>query len=231
MRSEEVSQFYHMGQVLIVANWKSNKTSVEAKAYLSDFTKNYEAKGNAEVIICPSFTSLQAVSEFVLSNGIDVKIGAQNISPFTDGAYTGEISAKQASEFASYVIIGHSERRENFGESDELLSRKVELALSTGLVPIFCIQNENTFVPESVKIVAYEPIEAIGTGNPDTPEDTQKVATQVKSKNPQVEHVLYGGSVTSENVRVFLDKPDIAGVLVGGASLDPIEFSSIIKQC
>jgi triosephosphate isomerase len=130
-----------------------------------------------------------------------------------------------------YAIIGHSERRQNFGETDEELKEKVDKARASDIMPIFCVQNENTQVPPGVKIVAYEPVEAIGTGNPDSPENAQKVAAAIKDKNKEVESVLYGGSVKGENVKSFTSMQDISGVLVGGASLDPDSFLSIIKQC
>ena len=220
-----------MGKLLIVANWKSNKTTAETKEYLVEFSKNYQEKENVDVVLCPSFTSIPEVADYVDSNNLKVALGAQDVSPFEEGAFTGEVSAQQVKEFCKHVIIGHSERRINFNENDEILNNKVARALTAGLEPIFCVQNEDTAIPSEIKIVAYEPIEAIGSGNPDTPENAQRVANQIKDKNPQVEQVLYGGSVSADNVASFVSQSDITGVLVGGASLDPIEFASIIKQC
>jgi triosephosphate isomerase (TIM) len=153
-----------------------------------------------------------------------------DISPFDEGAYTGEINGNQIREFADYVIIGHSERRKNFAETDEMLSQKVQRAIECSLTPIFCVQGSDTPIPDGVTLVAYEPIFAIGTGNPDTPENAEAVIKTIKEKNPSVKYVLYGGSVTPEGVGGFTQKPLIDGVLVGGASLLSDKFVQIIKN-
>ena len=160
--------------------------------------------------------------------GINIKIGAQNVSPFGEGAYTGEINAKQIKDFAEYVLIGHSERRKNFAETDDMLKKKTEISMNNGLKPIFLVQSKNAIIPQGVEVVAYEPVFAIGSGNPDTPENADEVAGVLKSENEY--QVLYGGSVTPENVRNFTSKANINGVLVGGASLDPEEFYKIIEN-
>lgn len=220
-----------MKKSFIVANWKSNKTILEAKEWFQAFndlrlTINKEEK---EIIICPPFTLLHFVKELIVKGQMSIAVGAQDVSPFDEGAYTGEISAKQAKEFADYVIIGHSERRKNFLESDEVLFKKVELANKYGLTPIFCVQDATTKIPENVGIVAYEPVFAIGSGNPDTPENAEKIAMQIKA-NRRTTSVLYGGSVTSKNIKGFTQMPNIDGVLVGGASLDAQEFYAIIQN-
>lgn len=218
-----------MKDLYIVANWKENKSEEEALDFLEEFSKVYQPRPNVNVVICPSYLSLPAVSNFIKDHDIVVETGTQDISKLSEGAHTGEVSAIQASEFAVYSIIGHSERRK-LGETDEDISKKVELAVKYNIKPIVCVINENVPIPDGVKIVAYEPIEAIGTGNPDTPENANRVAAEIKSKHNEVLHVLYGGSVTSINVHNFCEMENIAGVLVGGASLDPAEFSSIIKN-
>lgn len=220
-----------MKDLYIVANWKANKTTTEALEWLAGMSSGLADISSKKIIVCSPFISVATVSEFVKSNNLPIEVGAQDVSAFPLGAYTGEVPAALAAKHARYSIIGHSERRQNLGENDEVLQTKVKNAQGARIEPIFCIQNENTPVPAGVRIVAYEPIEAIGTGNPDTPEDAERVARAVKEKNGQVEHVLYGGSVTSENVSSFTKMDNISGVLVGGASLDPEEFSSIIKQC
>lgn len=220
-----------MKKTFIVANWKSNKTILQMEEWFrtinnSPVTFNKEEK---EVIICPSFTLLPFVKESIVKSQLSIAVGAQDISPFDEGAYTGEISAKQIKELAEYVIIGHSERRKNFLESDEILFKKVEQALQYGLTPIFCVQGKETKVPSNIPIVAYEPIDAIGTGHPDTVENAEDVASFFKN-NYSVSHVLYGGSVNAENVSSFTQMPDIDGVLVGKASLEVLEFLGIIKN-
>jgi len=160
---------------------------------------------------------------------LPIGLGAQDISSFEEGAYTGEVSAKQVKEFANFVIIGHSERRNNFGENDNILFKKFKLAKENGLIVIFCVQGKETKIPENADVIAYEPINAIGTGNPDTPENAENVAAYFKA-NFKVPAVLYGGSVTASDVNSFSQMPSIDGVLVGKASLDPEEFYAIIQN-
>jgi triosephosphate isomerase len=220
-----------MGKTLIIANLKSYKNENEAKTWLESFKKITDLSldfTQKEIIICPSFTQLFSFFSYILANNIQVKLGSQNISPFDEGAYTGEVNAKQIKDFAKYVLIGHSERRQNFNENDDMLTKKVEIALEYGLSPIFLIQNQEDLIPQGVQIVAYEPVAAIGTGTADTPENADAVAAAIKSKNNA--QVLYGGSVTAENVKSFTAKTNIDGVIVGSASLDAAEFLKIIQN-
>lgn len=204
--------------------------NIEAKNWVNVILhqrQELEAHTNKEVIIAPSFTFLSDFSKAFM--GTNIKIAAQNLSPFDEGAYTGEVNAKQIKDFATYVIIGHSERRSNFKETDEILESKVSLAIKYGLTPIYCVQDEKTRVPQGVKIIAYEPIFAIGSGTPDTPENAQEVYNSFVSKDINTV-VLYGGSVTAENINSFTKNGKIKGALVGGASLNPLEFIKIIKN-
>ncbi|MDO8620947.1 MAG: triose-phosphate isomerase [Candidatus Levybacteria bacterium] len=219
-----------MKKLFIVANWKSNKATFEAKNWLDEFKINDLEIENKEIVICPSFNLLSLVSSEIRNQKLEVKIGAQDISPFDEGAYTGEINGKQIEEFADYVIIGHSERRQYCKEDNETLNRKVVMAIKYNLLPIFCVQNQNTPVPPNVKIVAYEPVSAIGTGNPDTPDNAEQVARTIRAINKEIISVLYGGSVTSENINSFTKMPNIDGVLVGTSSLDSMEFLKIINN-
>lgn len=215
-----------MKELLIVANWKSNKTEKEAAEWFEAFNVEDQKIQEKEVIICPPFTLLSFLKEYKKRNNSPFKLGAQNISAFEPGARTGEINALQVKEYSDYVIIGHSERRK-MGENDELLQQKTEQAKLTGLKVIYCVSNLDQEIPQGVEIVAYEPLFAIGSGNPDTPENAEQIAEKIKEKS-QVK-VLYGGSVTSKNISSFTDMENIDGVLVGGASLDPVEFSRIIN--
>jgi triosephosphate isomerase (TIM) len=222
-----------MKKLFIVANWKSNKTSVDTDSWFGEISQNDlsdQVSSGKEIIVCPPYTLLQMAKSLVEKFSLPLKIGAENISPFEEGAFTGEINANQIREFAEYVIIGHSERRKNFAETDEMLSQKVQKAIECSLMPIFCVQGADTPIPESVELAAYEPIFAIGTGNPDTPENAEAVIKTIKEKNPSVKYVLYGGSVTPEGVGGFTQKPFIDGVLVGGASLLADKFIQIIKN-
>lgn len=228
-RKRGYNSFYHMGKTYIIANWKSNKTAREAEEWFSLF-KNAPIAEDKIVIICPPFTLLPITSTIAKEKQLQIAFGAQTISQFSAGSYTGEIYGAQIKEFGLYTIIGHSERRTLFHETNEQLSLKVANAFSSGLTPIFCVQDADTFIPEGVGLVAYEPVSAIGSGNPDTPENAQAVAATIKQKNPVVQDVLYGGSITAENVKSFTDQPDISGVLVGKASLDPLSFNMIIQN-
>lgn len=218
-----------MKNLLIVANWKENKTVDESLQFMDEFKNAYSPRDGVSVIICPSFTSLSTLFQFVLENSTMLMLGAQDVSEFETGAHTGEISANQIAGLAKYIIIGHSERRA-MGETDERIEKKILNTSAAGLTPILCVQNENTHVPPGVEIVAYEPIEAIGSGHPDTPENADYVAGELKQKNPEIKYVLYGGSVTDENANQFTLQENINGVLVGGASLIAETFSKIIKN-
>src|ERR1035437_9725785 len=220
-----------MSKCLIVANLKSYKNENEAKNWLECFKKITELNLDLTqkgIIICPSFTQLFSFFSFFSTNNMSVKLGGQNVSPFGEGAYTGEVNAKQIKDFAEYVLIGHSERRQNFNESEDMLNKKVSIAIKYGLDPIFLIQNQDDLVPQGVQVIAYEPVAAIGTGTADTPENADAVAAVIKTKNNV--QVLYGGSVTSENVKSFTAKINIDGVIVGGASLEAEEFIKIIQN-
>jgi triosephosphate isomerase len=227
---ENTPSHFTMKDLYIVANWKENKTQEEVQSFMSEFSKDYEAREYVKVVICPAYLTVPTVAEFVKSNNVKVEVGVQDVSRYQEGAHTGEVSAREAAEYARFAIIGHSERR-TMGETDEDVKKKVEMAKSANIEPIVCVVNERVPIPPGVKIVAYEPVEAIGTGNPDTPENAEKIASQIRSVNQQVTHVLYGGSVNAENVASYTNSPSIGGVLIGGASLDPSSYLRIIKAC
>jgi len=227
-----------MKKLYIIANWKSNKTIYQTEEWFRIINNSLASrrsgpvtfkKEEKEVIVCSPFTLLPKVKELTVNCKLSIVVGAQDISQFDEGAYTGAINGRQIKEFADYVLIGHSERRKNFNESDEMLSKKVELANKYGLTPIFCVQGVETQIPSDVIVIAYEPINAIGTGHPDTPENAQEMASFFK-KNYNIQYVLYGGSVTSKNLKDFTQMSNIDGVLIGKASLDAQEFYKIIQN-
>src|ERR1035437_3378085 len=224
-----------MSKCLIVANLKSYKNENEAKNWLEGFKKITELKldlTQKEIIICPSFTQLFSFFSFFSTNNIDVGLGAQDVSPFVKGAYTGEVNAKQIKDFAEYVLIGHSERRSNFQESERTLDEKVKRTLEMGLEPIFFAQDADAIIPSGVKIGVYEPPSAISTvskGIPDDPKIVLDAAGKLKSKY-MLEHILYGGSVNSTNVASFTSLGVVDGVVPGKASLDAEEFIKIIQN-
>ena len=218
-----------MDSLFIVANLKSNKTYDEAKSWLEAFkTIDKSLLEEKKIIVCPSFTLLGLFKSFFSDNNLKVSLGAQSVSSLDEGAHTGEVNAKQIKDFADFVIIGHSEERKLLNESNETLSQKVNLSLKYGLNPIYCVQDKDIFIPQGVSLVAYEPLFAIGSGNPDTPQNANQVASEIKTKGEY--QVLYGGSVTKENVGNFTNQPNLSGVLVGGASLEAQELIKIIQN-
>lgn len=211
---------------LIIANLKANKTWDEIKNWLNVVgTQTSEVPGT--IIFCPPSPFLAAAAQQIKSQNLKIKLGSQDISRFENGPYTGEITAGQIADLVNYSIIGHSERRQNFSENNKILEAKVVNAQKVGIEPIFCIQGESTPIPQGVKVVAYEPVFAIGTGNPDTPENARSVAKNLKTKSDYI--VIYGGSVTKANVKSFFQNEILEGVLVGGSSLNPDDFVQIIK--
>ncbi len=238
---------------LIVANWKMNKTPSESTSYVREFLKLVDGVdlGDLGVGIAPPFTSLQAVSE--LLEGTPVSLVAQNMYFEDSGAFTGEVSPVMLKELScSFVILGHSERRNIFGETDDLINKKVLAALSHGLFPILCVGElledresgrEKEVVSRQIKsclsgvegkvVVAYEPVWAIGTGRTPTPSDIESMhgfIRDVLSSMPVDPLVIYGGSVNEKNASEILSVEGVDGVLVGGASLDPSRFFGIVKE-
>lgn len=213
---------------LVVANLKANKTLGEFSDWLEEVGTE-SASFIGTVVICPSFPFLAVASQKLAFGNWPLKLGSQDISKFEQGSYTGEVAASQIASICQYAIIGHSERRQNFKENDEVLFEKVANAQKANLEIIYCVQSEKDEIPGEVKIVAYEPVFAIGTGSPDTPQNAKSIAERLKTKGEYT--VLYGGSVRAENVKSYLFKDLIDGVLVGATnSLDPQKFIQILKS-
>lgn len=212
---------------LIVANLKANKTWDQMSQWL-DLVGPRSNSFPGTVVVCPSYAFLASSSQKVKVANWKLKLGSQDLSHFEQGAYTGEVTASQIADLVEYSIVGHSERRQNFDEDEISLGKKVENAKKVGIEPIYCIQSPDDRIPSDINIVAYEPFFAIGTGNPDTPQNIQKIARKVKETNKV--QVIYGGSVSAENVNVFLLKDLVDGVLVGATnSLDPNKFIQILE--
>lgn len=217
-----------MKEKLIVANWKSHMTQEEAAVWIEKIEQQKTTLADKKIVICPPFTLLSFMQNQITEKGLPVFLGSQNISPFAPGAYTGEVNGQQIKTYAEYALIGHSERRRYFKEDDDILAKKVAMAREYGLEPIFCVENATIFIPQDVHIVAYEPLAAIGSGRPELPEDARKITESLQAKGIQT--VLYGGSVTEENISDYTKEESIDGVLVGGASLDPSIFLSLITN-
>jgi triosephosphate isomerase (TIM) len=221
--------------VLIAGNWKMFKTQAETRA----FCEAFQPPDGVEVVICPPFTSLAAAVESGLT------VFAQNVHWADDGTYTGEISAAMLKELGvAGSLVGHSERRQLFGETDEGTARRAEHALAAGLRVIACVgeteaereagatesalRRQMAPLPRHEQLaIAYEPVWAIGTGKTATPETAQKAHAFIKTLIDAP--VLYGGSVKPENAAELLAQPDVDGALVGGASLDPDSFAAICR--
>lgn len=212
-----------MKSFFIAGNWKSNKTTSEAMEWLH----NFKLETQAQVILFVPFTLLYPLKQEIDRLQIPIELGAQDVSAFGAGAYTGAVNAKQIKELAGWVIIGHSERRKYFGETDAVLAQKVVQAKEAGLNIIYCVSDDTIVIPKFVDAVAYEPVWAIDTGKAESPENANAVIARIKAKT-QIAMVLYGGSVMPDNAASFLVQPAIDGVLVGGASLDAEKFAAFL---
>jgi len=250
-----------MRRKVIAGNWKMNKDFCEVEQFFVgvngvSFCDSIRDTKN-EVIICPPFIDI--AQTVIFTEGSNIHVGAQNCYYEENGAYTGEISASMLiSAGVEYVIIGHSERRKYFNETNEIVSFKVDAALKAGLKPIVCvgetlkerqegvqkqvIENQVRSSLSSISdlsnvMIAYEPIWAIGTGKTATPEDANVAIQFIRSIVKDMYDkdiannviILYGGSVKASNAKALFEMPDIDGGLIGGASLDPIEFAEIVN--
>jgi triosephosphate isomerase len=241
---------------IIAGNWKMNNTIAESLALVDAMLPRLQSFSPVERVVCPPFTSLPAISARLRET--DIFVGAQNLNPEPKGAFTGEISAAMLEGLATYVIVGHSERRQYFGEDDALVNRKLKAGLAIGLVPIVCVgetlaqreagEAEATVSKQvrgalagvdhvSAVVLAYEPIWAIGTGHAATPEGAnhtiglirRTVADLAGVQVAQGVQIQYGGSVTPDNFAAFIAQPEIDGALVGGASLKADQFLDIVR--
>lgn len=246
-----------MRKPLIAGNWKMNTTLDEAKNLVRAMLKELDDTEDMEKVLCPPFISLAAIKE--LLKGTSIKLGAQNMYFEDKGAYTGEVSPLMLLDLCDFVILGHSERRHYFFETDEIVNRKVKKAFEFGLKPIVCVgeslsDNEAGKTEQAITtqvraglegvaptvqlVIAYEPIWAIGTGKAATGRQANAtislirhtVASLWNEEISQQIRILYGGSVTGTNIGEFIAEPDIDGALVGGASLKDDEFLSIVRQ-
>lgn len=248
---------------LIAGNWKMNEDHLQAIALVQKLAwtlkdANHDVK-DAEVAVFPPFTDLRSVQTLVSADKLEIAYGAQDISAQDSGAYTGEISGAFLAKLdCSYVIIGHSERRQYHAESDELIGEKVRAAVRHGLVPVLCVGETAEdlekygasavpvsqvkaalagFPVDAPLVVAYEPVWAIGSGKAATAEQAGEVATVLRTTLTEIlgeeaaarTRILYGGSVKKANIAGFMQQRDVDGALVGGASLDVDEFAGIAQ--
>ena len=249
-----------MRRQIVAGNWKMNGTANESKQLIAGLLEGNSKSDSATVVVCPPYTSLESAHN--LMKGSHIELGAQDMSEHDNGAYTGEISADMLLTVgATYVILGHSERRQYHRESDGLVNRKVKKALSAKLTPIICVgetldQREAgkteavvsgqlqgclaDLGPEELLriVIAYEPVWAIGTGKTATPQQAQEVhalirkqVAETSAKAAEALPILYGGSVKPTNAEELMNEADIDGALVGGSSLQAAELIAIIQAC
>lgn len=248
-----------MRRPLVAGNWKMYKTAAETAAFFEKFRPLVENSDHCDIVICPPFPNLAAAVE--AARGSRIEIGGQDLFWEREGAYTGEVSGPMlAAVGCRWVIIGHSERRQYFGETDEGVLKKTIAALEADLKPIVCVgerlEEREAGKTEEVLLrqyrgglgklavdqlrrvtIAYEPVWAIGTGRTATPDMAaeahrflrQQVAAQHGAEVAADLRILYGGSVKPDNIRGLMAQPEIDGALVGGASLDPVSFATIVN--
>ncbi|AAW39995.1 triose-phosphate isomerase [Dehalococcoides mccartyi] len=245
-----------MRQIIIAGNWKMNTTLSEACTLVQGMKYELDQISGIQKIVCPPFISLAPVKTIL--DGSSIHLGAQNLFYEEKGAYTGEISPLMLQDICPYVIIGHSERRAYFGETGQVVNRKIKAALQAGIMPIVCVgekleENENgqtrqileTQMKEALAginpssiIIAYEPIWAIGTGKAATAAEANNTISYIRkvlgdiwgNTASRITPILYGGSVNEKNTAELLCQSDIDGALVGGASLKAESFVSICRQ-
>jgi triosephosphate isomerase (TIM) len=248
-----------MRKPIVAGNWKMNKTVAEAIDLAQDIKRDLGTVSDVDIVLCPPFTALKAVSDVVTGSHVD--LGAQNMHWEASGAYTGEVAPGMLRElFCHYVILGHSERRAYFHETDEIVNKKVKAALAANLHPIVCVgelledrdagrtekvvetQLRGSLAGLSTRewvdvIIAYEPVWAIGTGRTASPEQAQEVHAFIRGviKDMADEAVAdsvriqYGGSMKPSNAKELLGQPDIDGGLIGGAALEARSFVDIVR--
>lgn len=248
---------------LIAGNWKMNLDHLQAIALvqklgwgLKDVKHDFS---EVEVAVFPPFTDLRSVQTLLSADKMHIVLGAQDVSAHESGAFTGDISSSMLSKLdCKYVIVGHSERRDGHGEDDEIVAGKARAAATAGLVPLVCVGESSEErvehgpaaipvqqltsvlqqLPDTAEfVVAYEPVWAIGSGEPATPEQAEEVCSALRQtiadhfgdETAQNTRILYGGSVSSQNIAGYMQQLNIDGALVGGASLDSVEFARIVQ--
>lgn len=219
----------------VVGNWKSNKRLGEALEWFKGFGKIYKPISGVKIVVAVPYPFLIPVRDLRDELELDVELAVQDVSPFPFGAYTGAVTAEMVAEWADWAIVGHSERREYFHETDQEVANKVVQLKEAGVGVVLCVdepyaQSQRAAIgelPEKL-VVAYEPIEAIGTGNPEDPEAVKKTVAKIKEIFDEAP-VIYGGSVNPENAGNYLRLEKVSGALPGGASLEADKFGRICE--
>lgn len=236
-----------MRQKIVAGNWKMNGNIAEGIALALELKDKLRGL-KPELVVCPPLIALEPIAKIL--TGTNIKIGAQNAYCEAKGAFTGEVSIPMLKGLVQYLIIGHSERRQIFGEQDDLINKKVKACLDAEIIPILCVgetavirkaAEQEKFVTEQLKqdltgldkvskakvVIAYEPIWAIGTGENASPKQVEEICALIRAQGLSENSVLYGGSVNAGNAATLAELPDLDGFLVGGASLKAEEFAQI----
>lgn len=246
-----------MRKPLIAGNWKMHKTVAEARTYAKGIRAALPNLNGREAVVCPPFTALWAVAEEL--KGSPIALGSQNVHWEAKGAFTGEVSVSMIKELGcQYAIVGHSERRQYFAETDATVNKRMQATLAGGMIPIVCIgetlqerEGNTTFkvIETQIKsglaglaagasiVIAYEPVWAIGTGKTATPEQAQEVHAFIRKEFGKLyghavadtTRILYGGSIKPDNISALMKQPDIDGGLVGGACLEVDSYVKLVQ--
>lgn len=212
----------------IIANWKAHMTAQEAKNWMSLFTKNdfSEIKDRFAIIFAAPFNALESVKH-ITDQYLFMHTATQDVSRFSTGAYTGEVCAQMLYGVAEYTLLGHSERRTLLNESNEIVHQKAKQAKTFSIEPIICVRSIDDSIPAHTKLIVYEELSSIGTGNNQPIEHVLHMQMEIDPQNKY--SFLYGGSVHAGNIAEYISQDSIAGVCIGTASLNPQEFYATIK--
>lgn len=222
----------------IIGNWKCHKTSGDGLAWLTEFTGLYQGRDEVEVVVTPNFLSLEKLSLAVSEMGTPpLSLGAQDVSPFPRGSYTGAVAADMLKPFVNYVIVGHSERRRYFHETPQDVVNKVAEVADCGLIPIVCLEDTDILsqlralddIDCKEMLVAYTPVDSMNFSIPESVERISQAVTRIRSFFPKWP-IIYGGAVTEDNAKEYIEIPGLQGLFLGETSLAAEKFAAVCNM-